>query len=246
MLIKLGSWEDNGYHDSYFYASVWNTETEQIDSIQEGSTAFGGGLNIEYGKLTSEILEKARVQLAEIIFGMLRKAEDNDVLEPNSIKNGVRVRLLVDHKNRNTERTDCDKCSGSGHWINPHNEEDKRECFACNGLGFHLKTVKGKMVKFEEGLSGEVFWNGSYNVTYREETRYDINTKVMLDDGRVMKAPLEKLRLDKEPLSDEELRERAEELSYNYNFNQVMGMKAWPTTNEALAFANHLEKETVK
>lgn len=36
-------WEENGYHDSYFYEGVWNTVTREIESIEVGSTAYAGG-----------------------------------------------------------------------------------------------------------------------------------------------------------------------------------------------------------
>ena len=241
MLYRLGTWEDNGYHDSYFYASAWNSETNQVESIMTGATAFAGGPTIDWQPLTPEVLESARQWLEQAIFNTLRKAEDNDVLAPQNVEIGVRVQLLESHRNRPTIKEDCPKCEG-GYWVNPKNSEDKRPCFSCDGVGFIAKTGKGKLETFAEGTAGEVFWTGTpgrtfYRNGYNRPDRGTIQCKIKLDDGRLLKAPLSKLRLDKEPMSDEELQRRSLALSYSYRFNSACGMKAWSTTENAAAYA---------
>jgi hypothetical protein len=44
MKYTLCQWEDNGYHDSYFYAGIWDTETKKMSAMMTGATAFCGGV----------------------------------------------------------------------------------------------------------------------------------------------------------------------------------------------------------
>jgi hypothetical protein len=247
-LYQLGSWEDNGYNDSDFFAAVWNSETNQVEAVLTGTTR-GGMDNPLAGKLSplnDEVLEAARVWLENHIFGIIRKAEEFDILQPSNVNAGQRVRLLENHRNKEREENQepCRKCNGSGKWVNPHNSSDVRECFACKGKGYHAKsTVKkgGKFVTIPAGTAGEVVWCGAFGTFYRNgynhPNRFNRSLIVKLDDGRKVNVPLEKCRLDKEPMADAELRERARTLSYDYQFCRAVGMKAWESSNEAVAYA---------
>lgn len=41
--LVLGERECNGYHDSYFYAIVWNAEKGAPEEVEYGATAYPGG-----------------------------------------------------------------------------------------------------------------------------------------------------------------------------------------------------------
>lgn len=43
MLHCIGNYEQNLYHDSYFYSVFWDDEKKEIVKKEIGSTAFGGG-----------------------------------------------------------------------------------------------------------------------------------------------------------------------------------------------------------
>lgn len=101
MKHALCSWEDNGYHDSYFYQAVWNDETNQVESHMEGATAFAGGHS--YPAITdSDMLMQAITWLSEHIYTRIREAEYRDVLEPNAAPHGMELRLLRDVRHNGT------------------------------------------------------------------------------------------------------------------------------------------------
>ena len=244
----LGTWERNGYDDSDFYASYWDGEA--VRSMMTGSTRFAGWSadapihkwRAELDPLTDGVLEKARLWLADLLFRLLRDAEIRAIELPNDVGRGDRVRLTAIHRNKERDYNDCRKCGGSGKWVNPRNADDKRDCFGCDGLGFWSRAKKGgKLLTLDPGIAGKVLSCVAHGTFYRngynKPSRFNRHVEFLTDDGRVIRAPLEKLRLDKEPMSDDELRERADAASYGYDFNRAMGMTAWSTTNEALNFA---------
>jgi hypothetical protein len=246
----LSEWEENGYHDSDFMAAVWNTETQAVESELIGTTRFAGGIDysgIARGKIPSDILTQAVQWLEDAIFNKLKKIESDRVYKPNDIKIGDSVKLTKNHRNHAKEikSENCRKCNGSGKWINPRNQDDKRDCFSCNGNGTHKKAVKlpkvnGKQTwdTFEAGITGKVIWSGTFRQIYKKGynklDRSTISTKVELTDGRVMNAPLKKLQLDETPLLDKTLRQQAESLSYNCKFGAVLSSRyAWDSKNPA-------------
>jgi hypothetical protein len=237
-LYNLCEWEINGYDDSDFMMSAFNDETNKIETICVGSTRYAGGYDYRGAIMpTVEIVEKARLVLAEYIFQSIRAAEHRDVLEPDDVAEGVRVSLIEAHKNQTFKTTSCTKCNGSGHWVNPKNSADKRECFACKGYGElqgeKVKDANGKLVweKFSIGLSGVVKYCGAYGTFYRngynQPGRHNRTVKFVTDEGKLVKAPLSKLRLAREPMTDEKLRERAESLSHDLHFGRMYPKCAW-------------------
>jgi hypothetical protein len=54
----LSTFENNGYHDSYFFMRVWDEATQSIKAIETGSTAYGGGAVIATVDATPEVLAK--------------------------------------------------------------------------------------------------------------------------------------------------------------------------------------------
>lgn len=258
-LMRWAEWEDNGYHDSYFHEIYWDADLQEAFQKEIGATAYGGGIqHWESVPWTAEELEKARLWHADKILAQLVKAEQDDVLTPNSIEKGDRVRLLERQRCKATAKTQepCPKCNGSGEWVNPRNSEDRRICFACNGQktverrGDKLKNEDGKQVweVFEKDTAGVVVWVGTFRTIYQKGYnrlgRSTLSCRVKADDGRTFAAPLSKLRLDKEPLTADELRQRADELSYEMNPKpHFSGHGGWLTNNQARACLEVVNKE---
>jgi len=218
---KLCWWEDNGYHDSYFHGVYFDQADGKCHGVSLGATAYCGGIGFteEYRLPTPEIVELARVELAEIIFQSLRAAEHKDVLEPcvRNVKRGIKFRLLE-----------------------PHSVYVKLP----NGKGFFL-DAKGKRIKrtfaagttFVSRSDEAVFYGTQYRKGYNRPHRFNasLSTSYRDEGGSTwfIQVPLEKLRQDCEPIGDEELRARAQECSTHLQFGAAFGCKAWETENWA-------------
>jgi hypothetical protein len=250
MTYKICEWEVNGYHDSDFMAAYFDDADNKVHSIEIGSTRYASGpypdVWANAANPTKDVVEKARQWLQEHIYRVIREAEHIDVTTPSIrlLIDGTEVRLLVPHnsiaKQIHESKSPCLKCNGSGKWVNPRNETDARPCFTCNGTGEYvtktketLKNDDGKQVrnKLPEGTIGTVLSQKSYGTFYRKgynhPDRSNTTCQVKLQDGSIVPIPAEKLRLNKEPMSDQELMERAKNLSYNYNWTPAVGCKAW-------------------
>jgi hypothetical protein len=59
----LQTYEHNGYHDSYFYAIVYDAETDTVKEVEYGSTAYGGGMGV-----TVDATDEARAAAQRILF----------------------------------------------------------------------------------------------------------------------------------------------------------------------------------
>jgi hypothetical protein len=194
---------------------------------------------------TLETVERARVLLAEHIFSVLVPAEERTVMEPNveTVLPGLRVSLKEAARTQVKEVFVCDKCHGSGKWTNPRNSTDKRPCFACKGAGekqgAKVKGTDGKLVwdKLPAGLSGEVVKTTSFGTFYRNGySKPDANnTSVQFrtDDGKVVSATLAKLRLERDFLTWEHIRDTAQHLSHNHGYDRI-SKSTWLTHNYAL------------
>ena len=93
----LETYEENGYHDSDFYAVVWDDETESIIHKQYATTRFysnGYGAKID---ATPEIIEKAT---AERKNRFLKSAIENDEEKAKTITKGKMVEINRGRKNR--------------------------------------------------------------------------------------------------------------------------------------------------
>lgn len=260
----LTDWEINGYDDSDFMCSYYDDETNTIGFHEYGSTRFPSATNIGIhtdgttslvvnGETVvmpnAEVVEKARLVLADLIFDKLKAANRRLVDEPDvgDLKVGLKVRMLEKARMQLRDSSSCNKCSGSGKWVNPRNANDKRDCFACKGSGKHvgakLKDEKGKQLYKElpAGLVGEVIDWGSfgqfYANGYNKPGRSNTSVQFRTSDGEVVRASLAKLRLDQEYSDDLWLYDRAEKLSYNYGFSALYPRHAWDTHNFAASVA---------
>lgn len=259
----LTDWEINGYNDSDFMCSYFDDVTNTIGFHEYGTTRFpsptmisiGGGLTsvvVDGANLLvpdAAVVEKARLVLADRIFDKLKAANRKMVGEPDveDLKAGIKVRLLEKARMQLRESSSCNKCGGSGKWINPRNASDQRDCFACKGSGKHvgakLKDENGKQAYKElpAGLVGEVIDWGSfgqfYASGYNKPNRNNTSVQFRTSDGEVVRASLSKLRLDQDYSDDLWLYDRAEKLSYNYGFSALYPRHAWDTHNFAAQVA---------
>jgi len=250
MDYKIVEWEDNGYHDSYFYGVLFDDATGKMESVMIGATAFAGSSQTWRDAVlpTPEIVERCRLLLADHIFAVIREAEHIDVLTPSDAQPGDALVLLEAHTRQIKAPVPCERCCGKGHWQNPRDATDRRPCFACKGKGTvpkgdPLKDASGRIVRqtIPAGTRLTViavtafgrFFRKGYNKPGRENRSVTGRT----DAGEVINIPMKKLRLAKEPMSDADLRERAVELSHHHAYGSMFGCRAWLSANYAAAVA---------
>jgi hypothetical protein len=259
----LTDWEINGYDDSDFMASYYDDVTNTIGFTCYGSTRYVSAtviwatngvttVSVDGESLmlpNAQVVEKARLVLEELIFQKLKAADKRLVDTPDvaDLKIGMRVRMLEKARMQMRESSSCVKCSGTGKWVNPRNDADKRDCFACKGagkiVGEKLKDAKGKQVwlQLEAGLTGEALDWGSfgkfYASGYNQPCRENTSVQFRIDSGETVRASLSKLRLDQDYQSDETLRSKAVSLSFNYQFSALYPKFAWDTQNFAAQVA---------
>ena len=231
--MPIGEWEHNGYHDSDWYGIVWNDTRQKAECLELGSTRYAcgyTGMPKNLAPWNDGAYARAQKWLAAQIFDVIKQAEYAVVMTPTiQALEGAKVRLLTKHTSQERDQSSCDKCGGSGKWINPNKAHDQRECFSCKGLGVivskeKVRTADGKISRqlLPEGTSGDVialktfgvFYKNGYNKPGRENTQ----AKVRLCDGRIVSIPCDKLRLDREPMNDDQLTARARKLAQNMNF----------------------------
>lgn len=122
-------------------------------------------------------------------------------------------------------------------------DRDILEPYSKIEKGARVKLLKGhtfkdkkhdRVVEAKEGDAGTVVWTGNFGTFYRNgysrPNRSNGRVGIKLDDGRVLFCPMTKVRMEQDPMSDEELRERAENLSWSGNFVKLFG-GAWATKN---------------
>lgn len=195
---------------------------------------------------TAEVVEQARLWLEEHIFQRLTALDKLLVDQPDvsDLRAGLEVRLLLDCKMQVNDTEPCNKCSGTGKWVNPRNSADKRDCFACKGSGQHVKgklKVGGKLQfeKLTAGMYGAVVdWRSFgqfYRNGYNQPNRNNTTVQFRMSDGRMARASLEKMRLHRDYASPDSLRAKARDLSFSYQFSAASGHKfAWDTHNFAV------------
>ncbi len=195
MKHALLTFEENGYHDSYFYVVYFDDESKMFAKHEYAATAYAGGAGFcdivkHEGGVPVDVLENARQALAEFIYSAIREAEYCDVLTPNRAAHGTEMRVLKDSSPRSKST-------------------------------------------YKAGDVGDVFWSQAmgtfYKKGYNKPNRENIRVGLRLLDGTKVFLPLKALRLHREPLTDAELRARAEELSHSYNFGATVPHFSWPS-----------------
>jgi|SaaInlV_165m_DNA_1040744.scaffolds.fasta_scaffold19760_2 hypothetical protein len=133
----LETYEENGYHDSDFYAVVWDDETDSLIHKQFSTTRFysnGYGAKID---ATEEVIAKAT---AERTKRFLNSAIEADEEKAKTIAKGKKVEVVSGRKNRGA--------IGEVFWIgNP----DKFSYYSKEhrSVGIKLNDEKGDDGKFK-------------------------------------------------------------------------------------------------
>lgn len=260
----LTDWEINGYNDSDFMCSYYDDVANVIGFHEYGTTRFAAPTNIGInadgttsvtvdGEVlrmpNAEMVEKARQVLEDRILALMVDADRRLVDEPDvdDLRDGLRVRLTEKAKMQVRTSESCQKCNGSGKWTNPRNPNDKRDCFSCKGSGQHVgakvKGDDGKQVweVLPAGISGVVVEHRSFGTFYargyNRPNRHNTTVSFRTDGGKVVRAGLSKLRLDRDYESVDAMRERAKRASFNYGFSALYPRHAWDTFNHAARIA---------
>lgn len=126
-------WEHNGYHDSDWYVIAYDTEKDKVFQYETGTTRFADARRPVPPMAEGTILEAAKVaHIRDTLTDLCKQAHYQ--LSHRHLKVGETV--MVERTFTTSVRPTCDKCNGSGHWVNPKRESDKRSCFGCWGKGF--------------------------------------------------------------------------------------------------------------
>jgi hypothetical protein len=264
MKFLLTDFELNGINDSDFVCSYYDTETHSLGFHEYGTTRCAAptmiGWSNEKGQKVSsvviageptyyptiEILEQARVALQDKLFAAMKAADirKRDEPQPSDLYQGLKLFLTHNCRMQKVNTEKCRKCDGSGKWINPRNDQDSRECFACRGTGQHYagksKNAQGKQeyVFLTAGLTGSaVDWTSFgtfYRNGYNHPDRHNTTVQLIGEDGNKWRAGLKNLRLDRDYQTDTELRVKADCQSRTYQFSYGYPHFAWDTNNFAL------------
>lgn len=239
-LYELDQWEHNGYDDSDWFAVVYDDEKDKLDRVLIGTTrgAFpppSSGLAPGHKAPTEEIIEKARIRLRDdFIRPLVEQSENRRIfqLDPKDVKRGLRVRFHEAHAAlvKDFDLVECWRCKGKGHWENPRNPSDKRDCFTCHGSGKTRENYRKRMgedgkpvkLKIAAGTKAEALSTKSYGQFYRngynQPDGHNTTAFVKLDDGSEVGVPLHKLQLDEDMPTAEQMDAMAERLSQGKNF----------------------------
>jgi hypothetical protein len=226
-LYKLYEWESNGYQDSDWYASIYDSINNDIFVKQTGTTRFANSLpdgciyemlpSGEWNKIKLQIpdqniINKAWEILVKKRFVYFQEKQKNDQVNftVSQFQKGTEVFLREPHKNYEKDEVTCHKCQGSGKWINPKQVKDIRECFACLGMGTicKAKSANKKWKIIVPGTTGIIVELFRYS---RLESLSSISAKIK-SENFIFNASLSKLGVHIPILSDKELMDKAKNI----------------------------------
>jgi hypothetical protein len=208
-----------GYDDSDFYCVAYDPATDTLDRVMTYTTRFPVDGKCVVQPMTDEHRAAARAALVRVCAKQAASADERQVMTPkvSDLERGTRVRLTEWHRCQRKERASaevqCSKCGGSGHWQNPRDARDKRPCFGCKGAGIAKRTTRAKVLgengkpeweSIDAGATGVVQGHGTYGTFFKNGYKSANDAQhstffVLLDDGREVRVPGNKLRLDREP-----------------------------------------------
>jgi hypothetical protein len=235
MKIQLCHWEQNGYSDSDFYTAWYDSETDTIHAdcvwttrgVMTGDPTDKVGVRVN---ADDPILVKAYEYLEKYIRGALVADYTRRHMEPDVEDLRVGMTCEVTRKVKCANRADkCPKCNGTGHWVNPKNSADKRECFGCKGRGANksggwLQIPAGTVVIVDSWESFGKFYRNGYNRPNRGNTT--VSGKLV--NGTVVTVKLENLKQAGEAPKEADFREKAHALACAGQFQAATGVKcAW-------------------
>lgn len=195
-LYKMCEWEYNGRDDSDWYAVVYDDERDELYRVETGTTRFADALHVgpPMSAPTAEIMEKAKLANQKQSLTGLVEREIRRVMEPyEELVKGIKVKMISEAKIMEKDTVACQKCNGSGAWVNPRNDADKRACFGCSGVGqIELgkskdQSGKQKWIRLNKGMVGEVLdfkvWGTFYRNGYNRPNRDNTRVLVKFDHG---------------------------------------------------------------
>jgi hypothetical protein len=107
-IYRIADWEANGYDDSDFFESHYDTETGTLDAVEVGSTRYAGlcpervaelALVRPISEAPLEVVEAIRKIFVSSIHGTLVFAEERDC-EPQDANKGNRLKLAYEVKHK--------------------------------------------------------------------------------------------------------------------------------------------------
>lgn len=107
MKYKLATWENNGYDDSDFMGSYFDTEDSKVHITTLGSTRYAGGssrFSAEFAMPTPEIIEQARLSQLPELRELIKGGDEIGVMQPDDAKPGDWLILLEPHNSRKVGR----------------------------------------------------------------------------------------------------------------------------------------------
>lgn len=181
--------EANYYDDSDFYAIFFDTETGSIRSEMYGSTRGFSPRVAPSDIYLREIPAEVMTQAIEYLF------------EKSSEDIARRDRIEIDSPD-NVSRGDCLTLLMSGKY------SDKKT---------------GAKVEYKAGESAVVIWEGAFGTFYRNgynrKGRSNTRVRLRFEDGRVVFIGLDKCKLSRAYLTDEEISQRARSYAEGKNFS---------------------------
>lgn len=223
-------WEHNGYDDSDFYRAMFDWHTGELKKVETHSTRYGCGY---FAVVTKEYAQRNK------LYGYVNHAY-NPATQKFDIENGIQVGLpvqwfvtpsavpesvlsraeaalaeLIYRQLRAADDRDIFEPQNAERGqvlrlTEPHNSRKTKQTLPA-----------GTKIRVNDCSAFGTFYRNGYNHPSREN-RSVIGT-VLGHPETLLRVPLAKCRLDKEPLSDLELRQRAAELARNRRFEQCWG-----------------------
>jgi hypothetical protein len=239
MQYKLCTWEEKSNNSDHldWFVAYYDSDDNKVKLASLGSTREIKTKNVlrKFETPNKDIVEKARVRFQYFLFDEFLREEENIVFSPapHMISRGDRVSMLTSHRQQKQRisKTSCDTCKSTGNWVNPSNPKDIRECFVCCGTGYNVKAVTkiknkhGKPVweRFSTNDGGEIIQIRKGISPTRNNTFVIFRT----DNGKDVRCFLKKLRLAREPASNDELMMKAKNISFGYNFCVIFCKNKW-------------------
>lgn len=200
VVFVLGSViEENGHDDSDWVVPVYSPDTDTVQVMDCGTTRFANALR--YKVADAELLpsvaiaERVKLLLFTMYLAQYMKADESLIYAPTKecLRNGDSVVVKIAHNARQAW-SECDKCKGTGAWVNLKNEADIRDCFACYGTG--AKKAEGKGHKTAVGVMATVSCVSEHvHYSCRSFKRGSVTVTLRLETGEVVRLPLQKISL---------------------------------------------------
>lgn len=213
-------WEHNGRDDSDFYQIIYDPNQDQLIKYQTYTTRFGCGW---FATVTADYVKRNNLSIYQTL-------SDGKALVTLPVEPFVPLNRTPEEILRRAEQLLADII------FNLIRNAEHNDIFEPNDAQFgqrlrltephtYRDTKTGKRTLISAGDTGEVFWVGAFGTFYRNgynhAGRHNRRVGLRLANGSRVFVPLKKCRLDKEPLTDDQLRERSVQLAKNRRFEQA-------------------------